>query len=277
MHINFQLGGQLGQGFTHPFQSCTAAAAGFFASHLANAERDIREGRVRLPPLQQQPPGGRQPLPGGHAPPRGQAPPGAAPLQGGMQWGGPPQGPSGMQQPYDTLSGAYDPSEVAPPHLQQQQQPFAGQAQQQQQPFAGQAPQQQPLQHQAPRQPLQQGLAGLPVDLQQLDGLLQTLVAQGAKPQAPAPQQAQPLGLALPSMPAAGGGAAAPTAGAAGTPTGAAAAAKHYGLEQLEWGVRVDEFHSLSPFAKYVHPAAALKLQQLWDAGNKLVSLMDDV
>ncbi|KAK2078923.1 hypothetical protein QBZ16_002613 [Prototheca wickerhamii] len=51
---------------------------------------------------------------------------------------------------------------------------------------------------------------------------------------------------------------------------------KHQGLEQLEWGVRVDEFHGLSPLAKYVHPAAALKLQQLWDQGNRLVSLLDD-
>jgi hypothetical protein len=41
--------------------------------------------------------------------------------------------------------------------------------------------------------------------------------------------------------------------------------------------VRVDEFHGLSPFAKYVHPAAALRLQQLWDSGNKLVSLLDDM
>lgn len=51
---------------------------------------------------------------------------------------------------------------------------------------------------------------------------------------------------------------------------------KHHGLEQLEWGVRVDEFHCLSPLAQYVHPAAALKLQQLWDSGNRLVSLLDD-
>lgn len=39
---------------------------------------------------------------------------------------------------------------------------------------------------------------------------------------------------------------------------------------------RIDEFHGLSPFAKFVHPAAALKLQELWDGGNKLVSLLDD-
>ena len=64
------------------------------------------------------------------------------------------------------------------------------------------------------------------------------------------------------------------------SPRGAAppggAPSKHFGLQQLEWGVRVDELHGLSPFAKYVHPAAALKLQQLWDASNKLVSLLDD-
>ncbi|KAL6779827.1 hypothetical protein ACKKBG_A13895 [Auxenochlorella protothecoides x Auxenochlorella symbiontica] len=74
-----------------------------------------------------------------------------------------------------------------------------------------------------------------------------------------------------------GGGGAAP---AALDPTPRApvvpAGLKHHGLEQLEWGVRVDEFHSLSPLAKYVHPAAALKLQQLWDAGNRLVSVLND-
>lgn len=174
----------------------------------------------------------------------------------------------GMQQQYNPLSGAYDPSEVAPPHMQQRP------------PFAAQPPPQQPVQQQA--RPAQQvpGLAGLPVDLQQLDGLLQSLAAQqpllAPKPQAPPQQQQQPAGLSLLAVPAPGTGAA-PAPGAAVTPTGAAAAAKHYGLEQLEWGVRVDEFHGLSPFAKYVHPAAALKLQQLWDAGNKLVSLMDDL
>lgn len=53
--------------------------------------------------------------------------------------------------------------------------------------------------------------------------------------------------------------------------------AKHYALEQVQWGVRVDEFQALSPHAKYVHPAAALRLQQLWDLEqNKLVSVLDD-
>lgn len=41
-------------------------------------------------------------------------------------------------------------------------------------------------------------------------------------------------------------------------------------------GVRVAEFHDLSPFALYVHPEPAVRLQQLWDAGNELVSLLDD-
>ena len=53
--------------------------------------------------------------------------------------------------------------------------------------------------------------------------------------------------------------------------------AKHYALEQVQWGVRVDEFQALSPHAKYVHAAAALRLQQLWDLEqNKLVSVLDD-
>lgn len=53
--------------------------------------------------------------------------------------------------------------------------------------------------------------------------------------------------------------------------------AKHYALEQVQWGVRVDEFQALSAHAKFVHPAAALRLQQLWDLEqNKLVSVLDD-
>eukprot|EP00798_Chlamydomonas_sp_ICE-L_P029262 gene29262-12505_t len=49
-----------------------------------------------------------------------------------------------------------------------------------------------------------------------------------------------------------------------------------FGGEQHALGVRVDEFHELSVFSPYVHPAPALKLQQLWDSGVRLVSLMDD-
>lgn len=51
---------------------------------------------------------------------------------------------------------------------------------------------------------------------------------------------------------------------------------KHFGMEQVNWGIRVDEFHNLSSFAPYVHPAAAMKLQTMWDAGNLLLSLLDD-
>lgn len=49
-----------------------------------------------------------------------------------------------------------------------------------------------------------------------------------------------------------------------------------YGFEHLQMGVRVDEFHKLSPHAVYVHTAPALKLQQLWDEGIRLVSILDD-
>ena len=38
----------------------------------------------------------------------------------------------------------------------------------------------------------------------------------------------------------------------------------------------MDELHNLSVFATCVHPAPALKLQQLWDQGVRLVALMDD-
>ena len=52
---------------------------------------------------------------------------------------------------------------------------------------------------------------------------------------------------------------------------------KHFALEQVQWGVRVDELNGLSDWAKYVHPAAALRMQQLWDQEeNKLVSVLDD-
>ncbi|KAH7616900.1 hypothetical protein NADE_001706 [Nannochloris sp. 'desiccata'] len=52
---------------------------------------------------------------------------------------------------------------------------------------------------------------------------------------------------------------------------------KHYAIEQGQWGIRIDEFQNLSPFAKYVHPATALRLQQLWDVEqNKLVSLLNE-
>jgi hypothetical protein len=49
-----------------------------------------------------------------------------------------------------------------------------------------------------------------------------------------------------------------------------------YTKEQAELGVRITEFHSLSGQARFVSPDAAFKLQQLWDGGNKLVSLLDD-
>ena len=56
-----------------------------------------------------------------------------------------------------------------------------------------------------------------------------------------------------------------------GVPADWAAGRQHYGAEQGQLGVRVAEFHDLSPFAQYVHPSPALKLQSLWDGGNELV------
>jgi hypothetical protein len=67
---------------------------------------------------------------------------------------------------------------------------------------------------------------------------------------------------------------AAPAAAAAppaGVPPEWAATRKQYGVEQGQLGVRTAEFHGLSPFAVFVHPSPALKLQQLWDDGNELV------
>lgn len=68
------------------------------------------------------------------------------------------------------------------------------------------------------------------------------------------------------------GGTGAPDSGPPpGVPPGWAAGRRSFGSDQAAAGVRVSEFHSLSPFAAYVHPAAAIKLQQLWDEGNELV------
>lgn len=50
-----------------------------------------------------------------------------------------------------------------------------------------------------------------------------------------------------------------------------------FASEQAQLGVRVQEFHALSTFAAYVRPAAAIRLQMLWDRGNRLVSLLDDL
>lgn len=57
----------------------------------------------------------------------------------------------------------------------------------------------------------------------------------------------------------------------AGVPADWAAGRKNHGAEQGQLGVRVAEFHDLSPFAVYVNPSPALKLQSLWDSGNELV------
>lgn len=51
---------------------------------------------------------------------------------------------------------------------------------------------------------------------------------------------------------------------------------KFYGLEQQRMGVRVEEFRSLSIYASYVRPAAALKLQELWDEGIRLAGVFDE-
>lgn len=51
---------------------------------------------------------------------------------------------------------------------------------------------------------------------------------------------------------------------------------RDHSMEQMALGVRVDEFHNLSMHAPMVHAAPALKLQQLWDEGCRLVSLLDD-
>ena len=45
---------------------------------------------------------------------------------------------------------------------------------------------------------------------------------------------------------------------------------------QIDWGVRVDELHHVSPSAAYIHPGIAKRLQDLWDEGSNLLSLLDD-
>lgn len=51
---------------------------------------------------------------------------------------------------------------------------------------------------------------------------------------------------------------------------------RNYAIEQFKLGVRVNEFHALSPHAVNIHPAIALKLQEMWDSGIKLVAVFDD-
>ncbi|GMH34107.1 hypothetical protein BSKO_01941 [Bryopsis sp. KO-2023] len=61
-----------------------------------------------------------------------------------------------------------------------------------------------------------------------------------------------------------------------GNSVGAAGGKTNYGMEQMRMGVRVDEFHRLSIHAPFVHYALALKLQELWDSGVKLVAQLDE-
>ena len=72
-----------------------------------------------------------------------------------------------------------------------------------------------------------------------------------------------------------------PYGGAPGYPPPAAmggggAARADRTAEQAAAGVRVQEFQSVSPHALYMPAPGALRLQQLFDAGNELVVQMDD-
>jgi hypothetical protein len=197
-------------------------AAAFFISHLKMVEHDVRDGKLKVPPLpsrggphgqqysqQQQGMGQQQPqqqyatqIPGGYLP------------------AGQPGGPPLLIDPSSLPPGAIIiPAGSLPPQLA-----FPGT-----QPPVFMAPQdQQQQQYQAP---------GLP--------------ANGYGPAGAAPMVAA-ASLAPVQRP------------------------QSFAVEHSQWGVRVGEFHQLSPFAVYVQPAAALRLQQLWDGGNKLVSLLDD-
>lgn len=50
---------------------------------------------------------------------------------------------------------------------------------------------------------------------------------------------------------------------------------KDYTTEQIREGVRVDEFHSCSEYARFVAPYAAKELQNQFDAGFALVDILD--
>ncbi|KAI8474221.1 MAG: hypothetical protein J3K34DRAFT_408521 [Monoraphidium minutum] len=94
-----------------------------------------------------------------------------------------------------------------------------------------------------------------------------------APPAYAAPYQQQPYGAApggFPAPPGAGGFPGLPPA------PGVPGMRVNHGAEQAAAGVRVGEFHALNPNAACVAPQAALRLQQLWDGGNELVSLLDD-
>eukprot|EP00887_Chlorella_sp_A99_P002535 scaffold6.g2535.t1 len=198
--------------------------AAFFASHVSKLQQDLREGRVRPPPLNGAPAPAGQGGPYRSGPDVQQLPP--------QQGAGVMGAPQYQQQQYGGPAGGY-----APP--QQELAPYGQPA---------------PAQYGAPVQqappPAQQAQFGGGYAAPPVGGYAPVL----APPPAAALPAAAPAPAAAPSVPA-----------------------RHFAMEQTEWGVRVDEFHGLSPFAKYVHPAAALKLQQLWDSGNKLVSLLDDV
>ncbi|WIA42633.1 hypothetical protein OEZ86_008606 [Tetradesmus obliquus] len=131
------------------------------------------------------------------------------------------------------------------------------------------------------------GLAGVPpgtvIMAAGVGGVQQQYIVSAGGMLTPVPPGATVIGGAI------GGGFAVQAAAPAVIPAAAAAAApppgvppewaagrKQYGTEQGQLGVRTAEFHGLSPFAVFVHPSPALKLQQLWDDGNELVSMLDD-
>ena len=50
---------------------------------------------------------------------------------------------------------------------------------------------------------------------------------------------------------------------------------KDYTTEQIHEGVRVDEFHTCSEYARFVAPFAAKELQNQFDGGFALVEILD--
>jgi hypothetical protein len=185
--------------------------------------------------------------------------------------------PAGLQQ--QAQQPAYSIAAPSPAALQQQQQ-----QQQQQHPPAAAAAPGQVVMAAGPGGVLQQYtlLSAPGVNAGVRDGGQQMLAPPLGVAGGPPPQHQQ---LVMPGL-GGGGGlmqpapvmplAAAPVAAPAQLPPGVdpawAAGRRSYGAEQVQLGVRVAEFHELSPFAVFVHPSTALKLQTLWDDGNELVS-----
>ena len=225
--------------------------AAFFTSHCSQVERDLRDGKLRLPRLDG---GGRHPS----------YPPSRHPNHWHSHSGPSPQGPGRYGPP---RFSRYEPSYMRPGGEGPGQEPrglrpsdaYPGPQ------AARYDPESVPRSMSHGQSALQQGLSHQPA------------LIGGHGPAATIPSSLLPGSGVQPTTAATAIGSTASRVMTSSSIAASSPPPKHYGVEQVQWGVRVDEFQSLSPFSKYVHPAAALHLQQLWDSeSNKLVSVLNE-